>query len=58
MADLAAALSARHGLPVIDGVAATVVLVEGIVRLGPHTSRQGACAPPRPTSVTGFPDLA
>jgi len=33
MADLAAALSARHGPSVIDGVAAAVVRVEALVRL-------------------------
>ena len=58
MADLAAALSARHGLPVIDRVAAAVVLVEALGRLGLQSSKQGACAPPQPKSLTGFPDLA
>ena len=58
MADLAAALSARHDLPVVDGVAAAVVLVEGLARLGLRTSKQGGYAPPRPKRVTGFPDLA
>jgi allantoin racemase len=57
MADLTAALSARHGLPVIDGVAAAVVFVEALVRLGLQTSKLGGYAPPRPKSVTGFPDL-
>ena len=42
----------------IDGVAAAVILVEGLVRLDLQTSRHGTCAPPRPKSVTGFPDLA
>jgi allantoin racemase len=58
MADLAATLSVRHGLPVVDGVAAAVVLVEALVRLGLRTSKQGGYAPPRPKAVTGFPDLA
>lgn len=58
MADLAAALSARHGLPVVDGVGAAVVLVEGLVRLGLRTSKLGGYASPRPKRVTGFPDLA
>ena len=38
MADLAAELSAEHGLPVIDGVAAAVKLAEGLVGLGLKTS--------------------
>jgi allantoin racemase len=58
MADLAAALSARHDLPVIDGVAAAVVFIEALVRLGLQTSKQGGYAPTRPKSVKGFPDLA
>ncbi|HEY4909597.1 MAG TPA: aspartate/glutamate racemase family protein, partial [Methylomirabilota bacterium] len=58
MADLAATLSVRHGLPVVDGVAAAVVLVEALVRLGLRTSKQGGYAPPRAKAVTGFPDLA
>ncbi len=33
MADLAATLERRHGLPVIDGVAAAAVLAEALVRL-------------------------
>lgn len=57
MADLAAALSERHGLPVVDGVAAAVVLVEALARLGLRTSKLGGYAPPRPKSITGFPDL-
>jgi allantoin racemase len=58
MADLAAALSARHDLPVIDGVAAAVVFIEALVRLGLQTSKQGGYAPTRSKSVKGFPDLA
>ena len=34
MADLAASLARRHGLPVIDGVAAAVKLAEALVALG------------------------
>jgi allantoin racemase len=48
----------RHGLPVVDGVTAAVVLVEALVRLGLRTSKQGGYAPPRAKAVTGFPDLA
>lgn len=35
MADLAADLERRHGLPVIDGVAAAAVLAQALVRLRP-----------------------
>src|SRR6266403_213606 len=48
MADLAAELTARHGLPVVDGVAAAVALVEMLVRLGLRTSKLGGYAPPLP----------
>lgn len=34
------------GLPVVDGVAAAIVLCEGLVRTGLHTSKSGAFAPP------------
>ena len=54
MADLAAELAARHGLPVIDGVAAAVTLVEALTRLGLRTSKLGGYAPPIPKRVTGF----
>src|SRR5262245_23968757 len=48
MADLAADLTARHGLPVIDGVAAAVALAETLVRLGVRTAKLGGYAPPLP----------
>ena len=47
MADFAAELSAEHGLPVIEGVAAAVKLAETLVGLGLKTSKRGAYAPPR-----------
>jgi len=53
MADLAAELSQKHGLPVIDGVAAAICLVEGLVRLGLTTSRLGAWQPSPPKAYSG-----
>ena len=44
MADLAADLSERHNVPVIDGVAAAVKLAEGLVTLGLSTSQAGPFA--------------
>ena len=58
MVDLAADLAATHGLPVIDGVTAAVVLVESLARLGLTTSKRGGYAPPRPKRITGFPALS
>lgn len=52
MADLPRRLCAALGVPVIDGVAAATVAVEGLVRLGPHTS--GGHAPPPPKPYTGL----
>jgi allantoin racemase len=46
MADLAASLSAEHGVPVIDGVAAAVKLAEALAALGLRTSRAGGYATP------------
>ncbi|MDO5632371.1 MAG: aspartate/glutamate racemase family protein [Paracoccus sp. (in: a-proteobacteria)] len=47
MADIAAELQARCGLPVIDGVTAAVKLAEGMVGGGFATSKIGAYALPR-----------
>lgn len=46
MADLAADLSRRHGLPVVDGVAAAVGLAEALARAGLRTSKSGPYATP------------
>jgi len=46
MADLAAMLSAQHGVPVVDGVAAAVTLSEGLVRMRLRTSKTCSYAPP------------
>ncbi|KAA5606363.1 aspartate/glutamate racemase family protein [Roseospira marina] len=53
MADLAGRLSARAGVPVIDGVAAGVKLLEGLAGLGLRTSKAGPYAPPRPKQYAG-----
>ena len=53
MADLAASLARRHGLPVIDGVAAAVKLAEALVSLGHATSKLGPYARPLPKTFTG-----
>jgi allantoin racemase len=54
MADLAADLSERHGVPVIDGVAAAIVLAEGLARLGLRTAKTGSYAPPLAKPYTGM----
>jgi allantoin racemase len=48
MVDYVAELSARHAVPVIDGVTTAVVLVEALVRLGLATSKAGGYAYPLP----------
>lgn len=53
MADLAGSLAARHGLPVVDGVACAVAFAESLARLGLKTSRLGGYASPRPKAYTG-----
>jgi allantoin racemase len=53
MADLARDLAHEFRLPVIDGVAAAVKLVEGLVGLGLTTSRVGGYAAPRAKSYAG-----
>lgn len=46
MGDLPGRLQADLGVPVVDGVSAAVVQVEGLVRLGLSTSKRGEFAPP------------
>ena len=58
MADLAASLSRQHGLPVVDGVAAAVVLAEGLVRLKLTTSKLGGYAPLPKIYAGGFASFA
>src|SRR6266851_3994610 len=53
MADLAARLAERHGLPVIDGIASAVKLAEAFGALGLKTSKIGAYAFPRPKPYFG-----
>jgi allantoin racemase len=56
MADLAAELSRRFGLPVVDGVAAAVKQAEALVALGLATSKRGAYAAPSPKAYSGLMD--
>src|SRR3954453_11342173 len=53
MADLAARLSEKHGLPVVDGVASAVKLAEAFGALGLKTSKIGVSAAPRPKAYFG-----
>jgi allantoin racemase len=53
MADLTAWLTRETGVPVIDGVAAAVKMVEGLVGLGLTTSKVGGYAWPRAKTYTG-----
>ena len=55
MAGLDDAVAAATGVPVVDGVAAAVLLAEGLVRQGLRTSKTGAYAAPRPKNVLGWP---
>lgn len=54
MADLAASLSAEFGVPVIDAVAAAVVLAEGLAALGLKTSKRGGYAKPLAKTYSGI----
>ncbi len=47
MADLCAELTARVGVPVVDGVAAAVGMASGMVRMGLGTSKRDEYAAPR-----------
>jgi len=54
MADLCRRLSAVLGVPVIDGVAAAVKQVEGLVAMGLSTSTRSEFAPPPTKSYAGL----
>ena len=54
MADLCAHISATLGVPVIDGVAAGVQLVDALASLGLRTSKRGELAHPLPKPMTGL----
>jgi allantoin racemase len=53
MANLSSELSAAHGLPVIEGVAAAIGLAEMLVGLRLTTSKSGLWASPLPKSYSG-----
>ncbi len=53
MADLSQSLAQEHGLPIVEGVAASVKLCEGLVALGLRTSKRGAYAAPLPKAYAG-----
>lgn len=54
MADLASKLSAKFGVPVVDGVAAAVKQAEALAGLKLTTSRRGAYAFPAAKAYTGM----
>jgi allantoin racemase len=54
MADLCRRLSGLVGVPVVDGVAAAVKQVEGLIAMGLATSSRGEFAPPPAKRYTGL----
>ncbi|HEY9313896.1 aspartate/glutamate racemase family protein, partial [Williamsia sp.] len=54
MADLAGVISAKIGVPVIDGVAAGTLFLQSLVTMGARPSRLGEFAPPRPKPYAGL----
>jgi allantoin racemase len=54
MADLCAHVSEAVGAPVVDGVAAATVTVQGLVTLGLRTSAVGELAAPLPKAYAGL----
>jgi allantoin racemase len=55
MAGVTAAISAKLGVPAVDGVAAAVALGEALVRLGLRTSKVGVSAPGPANPRTHWP---
>jgi allantoin racemase len=54
MADLARDLSIEHGLPVVDGVASAMGLIEMLFRCGLTTSKSGGYAAPLAKAYSGM----
>jgi allantoin racemase len=53
MTDLAAELARKFGVPVVDGVAAAVKMIEALSGIGLRTSKIGGYAPPLPKKYLG-----
>lgn len=53
MAELAARITERTGVPVVDGVASAVTIAESLVRMGLSTSKVRTFQQPRPKHVVG-----
>ena len=53
MAELARDLSAKHGVPIIDGVAVSVGFIQMLHQAGLKTSKRGGYAAPSPKKYTG-----
>ena len=53
MADLARDLSTKYGLPIIDGVAVSVGMIQMLHQAGIKTSKRGGYAAPSPKKYTG-----
>jgi allantoin racemase len=53
MTDLAAEMGRKFGVPVVDGVAAAVKLIEALSGIGLRTSKIGGYASPRPKKYLG-----
>ena len=53
MADIARDLCAKHGVPIIDGVAAAVGLIQMLHQAGIKTSKRGGYAAPLPKKYVG-----
>ncbi|GAB1340502.1 hypothetical protein ACE1SV_70920 [Streptomyces sp. E-15] len=55
IAEFAARVVARTGVPVVGGVAAAVGIAESLVRQGLTTSKVRTYAPPRPKLIANWP---
>ena len=55
MSGLAERVIERTGVPVVDGVTAAVTTAESLIRLGLTTSKVRTYAPPRPKTMTNWP---
>ena len=54
MASFAAKLEQKFAVPVIEGVSASVVLAEGLIRMKKNTSKVGGYSYPREKTYSGI----
>ena len=54
MADFAEKLEEKFSIPVVEGVSASIILAEGLIRMKKSTSKLGGYSYPNPKKYSGI----